>query len=139
MLFFLTYSAVIGFLGYKFHTYFLKHEKEEELDEIKPATAEDYQALLKDKAAEKFKDEQDRQGLLLHSAFYGEREVLENYLRARRGEIINNDMEDNDQVRDISIPLRFWVYQSSLHFPRGPKNYFHRGMKRPSNPAILIM
>lgn len=135
----MAYSLLIGFIGYKIHSYFLKDDTVvEDNDEVKPATAEDYEALLKNKAAEKFKDEQDRNGLLLLSAFYGEREVLENFVRARRGDIQNSDIEDPTRVRDISIPLRFWVRESSLYFPKGPKSFFHRGMKKPDNPAILI-
>jgi hypothetical protein len=117
----------------------LKDDKaEDDPTEIKPATAEDYEALLKEKAAQKFKDEQDRHGLLLISAFYGEREVLENLILARRGDLQNYDIEDPSRVRDISIPMRFWVRESSLYFPKGPKSFFNRGMKKPTNPAILI-
>lgn len=133
------YATVIGLLGYKLHSVVMPEEKAIEETTSRPASAGDYQALLKDKAAEKFREEQERSGLMLMSAFYGERTALEAYLQARRGAPAPEDLEATQDLRDVSVPLRFWVNHSRLHFPAGPKPYLHRGSARPLAPALLIM
>lgn len=127
-------------MGYKLHSRVLGDAVEDTIaDQIQHASAEDYSTLLKEKAAERFNEERDNDGLMIRSAYYGERELLEDYRRARQGEIFDADAMTSPTLRDITIPLRFWVKNSTLSFAAGPKNFLHVDMDRPIDPAILIM
>lgn len=139
-LFLAVYALVLGTAAYKLHSRVLGDVKEElEADQIQHASSDDYATLLKEKAAERFNEERDCDGLMIRSAYYGERRELEEYRRARQGEMVNPDAMMSPSVRDITIPLRFWVKNSALYFPAGPKPFFHTDMARPDDPAIFIM
>jgi hypothetical protein len=140
MLFLGIYALVLGAVGYKLHSRVLGDAIEDTRDDqLQHASAEDYSTLLQEKAAERFSQERDNDGLMIRSAYYGERQLLEDYRRARQGDIVDIDAMASPTLRDLTIPLRFWVKSSTLSLPAGPKGFLHVDMERPKDPAILIM
>lgn len=137
VIFFFVYSAFLSILGYKLHSSLLPKE-EEKPDyfqvEIQPSS---YQDLLREKAGEKFLQEQQIDGLLIHNAYYGEREELEKYIRIRRREVL--DDIDLSSLSDLTTPFRFWVNSSKLFFKEGPKPFLSQSSRAHEDPAVLVM
>ncbi len=137
VVFFVVYSAFLSILGYKLHSSLMprEEEKEDEFEvEIQPSS---YQDLLREKAGEKFLQEQQINGLLIHNAYYGEREDLEKYLRIRRREVL--DDIDLSSLSDLTTPFRFWVSNSRLYFKEGHKPFLSQSSRAHEDPAVLVM
>jgi hypothetical protein len=133
-IFFLIYAGLLCFLGFKTHTYLLPKE-----EQVEPTIQNvDLDELLKGKAEEKYLEETNLpEGLVIHSAIYGEMAELEQQKRAREGGDPAEPI-DLDRTRDLTVPFRFWVNRSGLHLPKGNKPFIRKGLKGLTHPAVLV-
>ena len=140
--FFIIYAGLMTLIGVKLYPLCSESKKTPEIDTEAIANREqvltpgNIDALLQEKAAERFREETDSDGLMIHLAFFGEREELARFARIRRGE---NHHADMSNVRDLTTPMRFWVNQASLELGKGSKPFLRQGMDALEHPALLIV
>lgn len=130
------YTSIVSIVSYYMRTYIQGSKDIEDNDYNVSIQQSMYNDILKDRADANYMNERSIDGLMVHSAYYGDRDGINEHIRhVQHDETYDTDVSS---FVDITTPVRFWVNRSSLRIPAGDKRYY-RNSVHIDNPSILIV